>query len=52
MALLSDQPICNRDDLTRFEAEFTLEHRLPERSILDVFIASADRQPDRTRLPC
>ncbi len=50
MALLSDQPICNRDDLTRFEAEFTLEHRLPERSILDVFIASADRQPDRTAI--
>jgi len=50
MALLSDLPIRNRDDLTRFETELTLEQRLPERSILDVFIGAAERQPERTAI--
>ncbi len=50
MALFSDHPIRNRDDLTRFETELTLEQRLPERSILDVFIGAAERQPERTAI--
>src|SRR6266545_2819819 len=50
MALLNDHPIRGRDDLTRFEAELTLEERLPERSILDVFIAGAARWPERTAI--
>lgn len=50
MANLGDEPIRSRDDLERFEAELTLEQRLPERSILDVFIASAARQPDATAI--
>ncbi len=50
MANLGEEPIRSRDDLERFEAELTLEQRLPERSILDVFIASAERQPDATAI--
>ena len=50
MAFLTDLVIRNRDDLARFEAEMTLEQRLPERSILDVFIAAAARHPERTAL--
>jgi len=50
MALLPGIGIRNLDDLARFEAEMTLEERLPERSILDVFIAGAARRPDRAAL--
>ena len=50
MALLTDLRVRNREDLARFEAEMTLEQRLPERSVLDVFIATAARLPDRTAL--
>ena len=50
MAHLNQTGICTRDDLARFETEMTLEQRLPERSVLDVFIAGAARQPDRTAL--
>ncbi|MEH6405148.1 MAG: AMP-binding protein [Sneathiella sp.] len=50
MANLGNVPIRNRDDLERFEADLTLDQRLPERSILDVFIASAARQPDATAI--
>jgi len=50
MAVLPESSIRNRDDLARFEAAMTLEQRLPERSILDVFIAGAARHPDRTAL--
>ena len=46
MANLGNEPIRNAGDLKRFEAEMSLEERLPERSILDVFIASADQRPD------
>jgi fatty-acyl-CoA synthase len=45
MANLGDEPIRTQDDIARFEAEMTLEQRLPERSILDVFKASAARHP-------
>jgi fatty-acyl-CoA synthase len=42
--------VTTRDALARFEAAMTLEQRLPERSILDVFIANAARQPERSAL--
>jgi fatty-acyl-CoA synthase len=50
VATFNDTPIRSREDLARFEAEMTLEQRLPERSVLDVFIASAARQPEHTAL--
>ncbi len=50
MAHLAQTAVRTRDDLARFETEMTLEQRLPERSVLDVFIAGAARQPDRTAL--
>ena len=50
MALLPETSISSRDDLARFEAEMPLEQRLFERSILDVFVGTAARQPDRTAL--
>jgi len=46
MALLPASPIRSRQDLRRFEAEMPLDARLGERSVLDVFIGTADRQPD------
>lgn len=46
MANLGNTPICTKSDLERFEAEMTLAERLPEQSILDVFVASATRDPD------
>ena len=50
MANLGSQPIRNARDLKRFEAEMTLEARLPEQSILDVFSESAARNPDATAI--
>jgi fatty-acyl-CoA synthase len=50
MAFLGDRAIRNREDLARFEAEMTLAQRLPERSVLDVFIAAAARGPERTAI--
>ena len=50
MALLPEYGIGTLADITRLEGEMTLEQRLPERSILDVFIGSAARQPDRAAL--
>ncbi len=50
MAIFSEQPICTLDDIKRFEAELSLEQRLPERSILDVFTAGAERQSERTAI--
>ena len=41
MANFQGGTIRTRDDLERFESEMTLDERLPERSILDVFKASA-----------
>jgi len=37
-------------DIARFEAERPLDERLPGRSVLDAFIASAARHPDRTAI--
>jgi len=50
MAELSDQPIRSLDDLARFEAAMPLPQRLPERSVLDVFVGTAACDPDRTAI--
>ena len=50
MALLPSHGLRTREDLARFEAEMPLEQRLPERSILDVFISAAARWPERSAL--
>jgi len=50
MAIHNDQPIRDRASLARFEAAMTLEQRLPERSVLDVFVGAANRQPERTAI--
>ena len=50
MADLNGGTIRTREDLERFEAEMTLDQRLPERSILDVFIASAKQHPTSTAI--
>lgn len=50
MADFSSGTIRTRDDLERFETEMTLDERLPERSILDVFIASAAQHPTSTAI--
>ena len=49
-ATLNRTPIRTLVELRRFEAELTLDQRLPERSILDVFIGSAARAPERTAI--
>jgi fatty-acyl-CoA synthase len=50
MAVLSKISVRSRADIARIEAELTLAQRLPEHSVLDVFIAAAQRDPDRTAL--
>jgi fatty-acyl-CoA synthase len=50
MAILSSFAVRNRDDLARFETERSLDERLPERSILDVFVGAAARDPERVAL--
>jgi fatty-acyl-CoA synthase len=50
MAVLSQINVRSRADVSRIEAEMTLEQRLPERSVLDVFIGAAERNPQRTAL--
>lgn len=50
MPILNDRPIVDRETLAHFEAAMTLEQRLPERSVLDVFIGAAARQPERTAI--
>jgi fatty-acyl-CoA synthase len=50
MAILNDQPILDRESLAQFEAAMTLDQRLPERSVLDVFIGAAAHQPERTAI--
>jgi fatty-acyl-CoA synthase len=50
MAVFSDHPIRTLEDLRQFEAAMTLDQRLPERSVLDVFISAAQRQPERTAI--
>ena len=50
MAIFSEEPIRNLDDLRRFEAELPLEQRLPERSVFDVFVDRAAQQPEHTAM--
>ncbi len=50
MADLGDERIRTREDVARFEREMTLDQRLPERSVLDVFVASAERRPTATAI--
>jgi fatty-acyl-CoA synthase len=50
MAVLSQISVRSRADIARIEAEMTLQQRLPERSVLDVFIGAAERDPDRVAL--
>jgi fatty-acyl-CoA synthase len=50
MALLNERTIRSREDLARFEGERTLEERLPERSVLDVFVGGAERWPERVAI--
>jgi len=50
LTLLNHLPIRDRADLARFEEEMTLDERLPERSIFDVFIGAAERAPERTAI--
>nr|WP_319948629.1 AMP-binding protein [uncultured Shimia sp.] len=50
MAVLNGEAIRTRDDLARFETEMPLDQRLPECSILDVFIASAAQHPTSTAI--
>jgi len=50
MALLPQYGVGSADAIVRFESEMPLAQRLPERSVLDVFIGGAQRHPDRTAL--
>ena len=50
MASLSEISVRSGADVARIEAEMTLEQRLPERSVLDVFVNAAHRDPERTAL--
>ena len=50
MAVFDSKPIRTQEDLARFQTEMTLDQRLPERSILDVFIASAAQHPTSTAI--
>jgi fatty-acyl-CoA synthase len=50
VAIFNDITIRTLDDLRHFETTMSLEQRLPERSVLDVFIGAATRQPERTAI--
>jgi fatty-acyl-CoA synthase len=50
MALLPDHPVRTLSELQAFEAAMPLDQRLPERSILDVFVQQAQQRPERTAL--
>lgn len=50
MANLGTTPITSAADLAAFEAALTLDQRLPEHSILDVFKASAARDAEATAI--
>jgi fatty-acyl-CoA synthase len=47
---MTAHPIRSLDDLARFEAALPLEERLPGLSVFDVFVAAADRHPERTAI--
>ncbi len=50
MPLLSDIIPASQSDVALIENQLTLDERLPERSVLDVFIASAARDADHTAI--
>jgi fatty-acyl-CoA synthase len=50
MADLGTQPIRTKRDLEHFISQKTLAERLPEQSIYDVFVQSAERAPNATAL--
>ena len=50
MARFPESGVRHRQDLARFEDELTLAERLPERSVLDVFIAAAAQWPEQAAL--
>ncbi len=50
MAVLTETSIRSPDDIARFESAMPLDQRLPERSVLDVFIGAAARAPERIAL--
>ncbi len=50
MAHLPESPVRSREDIARFEAAMTLDQRLPERSVLDVFIGAATKWPQRAAI--
>ena len=50
MALLGQTRIGTHEDLERFQATRTLDERLPEHSILDVFAESAAKRGDATAI--
>ena len=50
IANFPDKPIRNYSDLKKFQSEMSLDQRLPEQSILDVFKASAELYPTSTAL--
>lgn len=50
MAIFGKDKIRTHDDLVKFQTEMTLDQRLPERSILDVFKASAAQHPTSTAI--
>ena len=50
MVSLTQHSIRSRADIARIEAEMPLAQRLPERSVLDVFIGAAARDADRIAL--
>ena len=50
MPVLSDIQVYSGADVARLEAEMTLDERLPERSVLDVFTSGAASHHDRIAL--
>ena len=50
MSIFNDMSIRTREDLEQFEAAMSLDQRLPEHSILDVFRASATQYPSATAI--
>lgn len=50
MSMSTDRVLRTLDDLAQFEAAVALEGRLPGRSVLDVFVRAAQRNPGRTAI--
>ena len=50
MGYFADEPIRKYSDFKKFETEMSLDQRLSERSILDIFKASEELYPTSTAL--